>query len=166
MKRLKRGSNEYGKRSRENSPKDNGNSRKHSSPTRLDRDKRHCDVLSDSAGGNKSNNYRKSPKSNGSARKTAASLPPGKRGKSRKSKSSDDITGRNGSFRTGHASDAYADRAYAHKMECDNCDTLDVRMIDYAHYCYDDGVLHPGPDRGFLFGLDNLIALLREMLAS
>lgn len=43
-------------------------------------------------------------------------------------------------------------------------DAIDVRMIDFAHYCFCDSTMHPGPDKGFIFGLDNLIILLNDML--
>lgn len=58
----------------------------------------------------------------------------------------------------------------AHKVE------VDVRMIDFAHFCFHDDKIHPGPDPGFIFGLDNLIRILnmfvekkrgkREIIAS
>ncbi|XP_066997568.2 inositol hexakisphosphate kinase 1 [Anabrus simplex] len=41
---------------------------------------------------------------------------------------------------------------------------VDVRMIDFAHSTHkelDDPVVYSGPDRGFLFGLENMIALLK-----
>uniref|UniRef100_F6ZUQ2 Kinase n=1 Tax=Ciona intestinalis TaxID=7719 RepID=F6ZUQ2_CIOIN len=44
--------------------------------------------------------------------------------------------------------------------------SVDVRLIDFAHYCFHDHVVHPGPDGGFLFGIDNVIALLGDMLTS
>ncbi|XP_002130401.2 inositol hexakisphosphate kinase 1 [Ciona intestinalis] len=44
--------------------------------------------------------------------------------------------------------------------------SVDVRLIDFAHYCFHDEVVHPGPDGGFLFGIDNVIALLGDMLTS
>lgn len=43
-------------------------------------------------------------------------------------------------------------------------DAIDVRMIDFAHYCFRDNTMHPGPDKSFTFGLDNLIVLLNDML--
>lgn len=45
-------------------------------------------------------------------------------------------------------------------------DFVDVRMIDFAHSTHrglKDSTLHEGPDRGFLFGLDNFIAILNEL---
>lgn len=41
---------------------------------------------------------------------------------------------------------------------------VDVRIIDFAHSTHKglgDPVLYSGPDRGFLFGLENMIALLK-----
>ncbi|KAK7871697.1 hypothetical protein R5R35_009054 [Gryllus longicercus] len=41
---------------------------------------------------------------------------------------------------------------------------VDVRMIDFAHSTHkglDDPVVYTGPDQGFLFGLENMIALLK-----
>lgn len=43
---------------------------------------------------------------------------------------------------------------------------IDIRLIDFAHYCFSDSVVHPGPDGGFLFGIDNLVGLLRKMSTS
>ena len=44
---------------------------------------------------------------------------------------------------------------------------VDVRMIDFAHtthkgFCRDDK-LHQGPDKGYLFGLDNLIKAFHRL---
>lgn len=41
---------------------------------------------------------------------------------------------------------------------------VDVRIIDFAHSTHkglDDPVVYSGPDQGFLFGLENMIALLK-----
>lgn len=43
--------------------------------------------------------------------------------------------------------------------------SVDVRLIDFAHFCYQDPVVHPGPDGGFVFGLDKLICLLQTMIS-
>ena len=50
---------------------------------------------------------------------------------------------------------------------------VDMKMIDFAHSSlphissYGSGsVRHKGPDMGYLFGLDNLIRLLEELLAA
>lgn len=43
--------------------------------------------------------------------------------------------------------------------------SVDVRLIDFAHFCYQDPVVHPGPDGGFVFGLDKLICLLQTMVS-
>ncbi|GAB6031039.1 hypothetical protein CHUAL_007853 [Chamberlinius hualienensis] len=47
---------------------------------------------------------------------------------------------------------------------------VDVRMIDFAHTTYEgymgDQMVHRGPDTGYLFGLDNLIRLLQDILDS
>ncbi|XP_046659387.1 inositol hexakisphosphate kinase 3-like isoform X2 [Homalodisca vitripennis] len=43
----------------------------------------------------------------------------------------------------------------------------DVRIIDFAHSTHramDDRVLYSGPDNGFLFGLNNMIQLLKSIL--
>uniref|UniRef100_A0A8C4N2L5 Kinase n=1 Tax=Eptatretus burgeri TaxID=7764 RepID=A0A8C4N2L5_EPTBU len=46
---------------------------------------------------------------------------------------------------------------------------VDVRMIDFAHSTFegfrDDKTIHDGPDRGYLFGLENLIKLLEDIQA-
>jgi hypothetical protein len=42
--------------------------------------------------------------------------------------------------------------------------TIDVRIIDFAHTVLHEQDLHPGPDQGFLFGLDNLIKMLLDVL--
>ncbi|OWA55438.1 putative Inositol hexakisphosphate kinase 3, partial [Hypsibius exemplaris] len=48
--------------------------------------------------------------------------------------------------------------------------TVDVKMIDFAHSSLPtsnaSAVRHRGPDTGYLFGLDNLIRLLEELLSS
>jgi len=41
---------------------------------------------------------------------------------------------------------------------------VDVRIIDFAHSTHkglDDPVIYSGPDHGFLFGLENMIAILK-----
>lgn len=40
---------------------------------------------------------------------------------------------------------------------------IDVRIIDFAHTALNEQDRHPGPDHGFLFGLDNLIKMLVEV---
>lgn len=41
---------------------------------------------------------------------------------------------------------------------------IDVRIIDFAHATSPDRLpLHPGADEGFVFGLQNLIELIREL---
>ena len=42
---------------------------------------------------------------------------------------------------------------------------VDIRLIDFAHFCYQDPVVHPGPDGGFLYGLDKIITLLQTMVS-
>ena len=45
--------------------------------------------------------------------------------------------------------------------------TVDVRMIDFAHSTFkgfrDDPTVHDGPDRGHVFGLENLISIMEQM---
>lgn len=45
---------------------------------------------------------------------------------------------------------------------------VDIKMIDFAHSSlpHTSTVRHKGPDGGYLFGLDNLIRLLEELLAA
>lgn len=43
---------------------------------------------------------------------------------------------------------------------------VDVKMIDFAHSTHkalDDPVVYSGPDKGFLFGLEKLIAMLKSI---
>ncbi|TRZ00905.1 hypothetical protein DNTS_001088 [Danionella cerebrum] len=44
---------------------------------------------------------------------------------------------------------------------------VDVRMIDFAHSTFkgfrDDQTVHDGPDRGYIFGLESLINILKEI---
>lgn len=45
--------------------------------------------------------------------------------------------------------------------------SVDVRMIDFAHSTFkgfrDDQTVHDGPDRGYVFGLENLITILESI---
>ena len=41
---------------------------------------------------------------------------------------------------------------------------VEIRLIDFAHFCSQDPTIHPGPDGGFLYGIDKLLELLRSML--
>ncbi|XP_076361411.1 inositol hexakisphosphate kinase 1-like [Tachypleus tridentatus] len=52
--------------------------------------------------------------------------------------------------------------------ESDSCYcSVDVRMIDFAHTTHEgyegDTAVHRGPDKGYLFGLDNLLRLLLDV---
>ena len=43
---------------------------------------------------------------------------------------------------------------------------VDIRLIDFAHSTHkglQDASIHEGPDRGLLFGLDNLASILKEI---
>ncbi len=43
---------------------------------------------------------------------------------------------------------------------------VDVRIIDFAHSTHKglrDSTLHVGPDEGFIFGIENFIAILEEI---
>lgn len=43
---------------------------------------------------------------------------------------------------------------------------VDVRIIDFAHSTHkglEDPVVYTGPDQGFLFGLENMISLLKSI---
>lgn len=47
------------------------------------------------------------------------------------------------------------------------CCQVDVRMIDFAHSTrkgFDNDILHHGPDRGYMFGLKNIISFLEDIL--
>lgn len=54
--------------------------------------------------------------------------------------------------------------AYAYKP---STSTVDVRMIDFAHttckYYGEDSVVHEGQDTGYVFGLQNLIDIIKEI---
>lgn len=54
--------------------------------------------------------------------------------------------------------------AYAYKP---TASTVDVRMIDFAHttckYYGEDSVVHEGQDTGYVFGLQNLIDIIKEI---
>ena len=59
-----------------------------------------------------------------------------------------------------------------HKVESHGCQTVyetdvDVRMIDFAHSTHrgfqTDKAVHKGPDRGYLFGLQNLILMFQDI---
>ncbi|KAM4721538.1 inositol hexakisphosphate kinase 2 isoform 1-T2 [Rhinophrynus dorsalis] len=58
--------------------------------------------------------------------------------------------------------------AYAYKP-CNkpSTSTVDVRMIDFAHttckFYGEDSVVHEGQDTGYIFGLQNLIAIIKEI---
>lgn len=49
----------------------------------------------------------------------------------------------------------------------ENLPNIDLRMIDFAHSTYkgfrDDLTVHDGPDRGYIFGLENLINILEKI---
>ena len=56
------------------------------------------------------------------------------------------------------------------RLACDDTahgkDTVDVRMIDFAHATHSglgDTTAHDGPDRGYLLGLQNLISMFCEL---
>jgi len=53
-------------------------------------------------------------------------------------------------------------------VDCQERDVraIDVRLIDFAHYCLNDPVVHPGPDGAFLFGIDSVISLLRSLITT
>jgi inositol-hexakisphosphate kinase len=48
-----------------------------------------------------------------------------------------------------------------------NTKAIDIRMIDFAHSTHQfmsiDKTVHKGPDRGYIFGLNNLIKLLKSI---
>lgn len=54
--------------------------------------------------------------------------------------------------------------AYAYKP---TISSVDVRMIDFAHttcrYYGEDSVVHEGQDTGYVFGLQNLILIIKEI---
>jgi len=41
---------------------------------------------------------------------------------------------------------------------------LSVKIIDFAHYCLSDQLVHPGVDDGLLFGIKNIFTLLESFL--
>jgi hypothetical protein len=50
--------------------------------------------------------------------------------------------------------------------EMDASGLVDVRIIDFAHSTHKglrDSTLHVGPDEGFIFGIENFIAILEEI---
>jgi len=42
-------------------------------------------------------------------------------------------------------------------------DAIEVKVIDFAHYCLQDREVHPGTDAGILFGIGNLIKILKHL---
>ena len=59
-----------------------------------------------------------------------------------------------------------------HVVESHGCQTMyeadvDVRMIDFAHSTHrgfrEDKTVHKGPDKGYLFGLQNLILMFEDI---
>lgn len=59
---------------------------------------------------------------------------------------------------------AYAYKPSSNKHTASN---VDVRMIDFAHttckFYREDSVVHEGLDTGYIFGLQNLIAIIKEI---
>ena len=64
------------------------------------------------------------------------------------------------------------DKNSKHAVESHGCQTtyeadVDVRMIDFAHSTQrgfrDDKTVHKGPDKGYLFGLQNLILMFEDI---
>ncbi|XP_053576708.1 inositol hexakisphosphate kinase 2 [Bombina bombina] len=59
--------------------------------------------------------------------------------------------------------------AYAYKPSSNKPlgNTVDVRMIDFAHttckFYGEDSIVHEGQDTGYIFGLQNLIAIIKEI---
>lgn len=56
----------------------------------------------------------------------------------------------------------------AESSEEDPSDCVDIRMIDFAkstHQHMDEEVVHSGPDKGYIFGLENLIQVLSRVLS-
>jgi len=45
--------------------------------------------------------------------------------------------------------------------ECSESDQIEVKIIDFAHYCLKDDKIHPGLDTGILFGIRNLIKIMK-----
>ncbi len=62
--------------------------------------------------------------------------------------------------------DSYMDSHMDSHIET-NTKAIDIRMIDFAHSTHQfisiDNTLHEGPDRGYIFGLSNLIKLLKSI---
>ncbi|XP_043934521.1 inositol hexakisphosphate kinase 2 [Protopterus annectens] len=62
--------------------------------------------------------------------------------------------------------DSADESAGAHAYKCSS-GTADVRMIDFAHttckYYGEDSVRHEGQDTGYIFGLQNLISIVKEI---
>lgn len=61
-------------------------------------------------------------------------------------------------------------RSFSTKSDSSSCGSpepnVDVKMIDFAHSTHkalDDPVVYSGPDLGFLFGLEKLIAMLKSI---
>jgi len=42
-------------------------------------------------------------------------------------------------------------------------DRIEVKIIDFAHYCLEDCRIHPGADTGILFGIRNLVKILKRL---
>lgn len=64
--------------------------------------------------------------------------------------------------------ETFSDDANPMELVEEHHDVVTMKVIDFAHSTFegflDDDIIHEGPDRGFLKGIDSLLTLLQHFL--